>query len=255
MFYSQNWCTLLPSNAKQARYTKNKMFDTPSDFPPLQVGTKALEHLPEPRMMKHHLIFEKSPYHPEAKYLVVMRNPFDTVVSFYHQCLADHVKMGMRADATFGEFFEEFMIGRVLFGSFFDYVLSWYAHRGDSNVCLLYYENLKENPAREILSVAEFLDQSIAERLRADAGLLDHIVEVTSFKYMKKNVAIIGKVNPEGKADKLGAFKTFNNFFRKGDVGDWKSHFNSDQERRLREVCEDLLRGTEMWEVWTKNLG
>ncbi|KAM7289830.1 sulfotransferase family cytosolic 1B member 1 [Ixodes scapularis] len=216
------------------------------------------ERLPEPRIIKHHLPFSRSPYHPKAKYVVIVRNPFDCVVSFYHHCLGDRLNMDMRADTTFDEFFEDFMDGHVPFGEYFEHILSWYAHRNDPNVFFFYYEELREHQTQGILKIAEFIDESLADRLRKDEGLLKDVVQRTTFENMKANVTIDGDVHKTEQGEETddpSAFIPLKNFFRKGRVGDWRSYFNKDQEQRLRSVYERRMQGTEMWGVWKEYLG
>ncbi|KAG0431626.1 hypothetical protein HPB47_021611 [Ixodes persulcatus] len=219
-------------------------------------GRKVVEKLPEPRVIKHHLVFSKSPYHPEAKYLAIVRNPFDCVVSFYHHCLDDRVNLEMAEDATFDDFFEDFMDGHVPFGDYFELVLSWYAHRRDPNVLFYYYEKLIENPMEGYLKIADFIDKSIGEKLRADEALLADVVRKTSFKNLKATVMISHDDEDSVKEEKGDEelFAPFRNFFRKGVVGGWRSYLKADQERKLRKVYEKHIQGTEMWDVWKKHV-
>ena len=54
-------------------------------FPHLEeVGEEPVRALPEPRLIKTHLPFERTPWSAQAKYVYVARNPFDCAVSFYH---------------------------------------------------------------------------------------------------------------------------------------------------------------------------
>ena len=54
-------------------------------FPHLEeVGEAAVRALPEPRLVKTHLPFARTPWSAQAKYIYVARNPFDCAVSFYH---------------------------------------------------------------------------------------------------------------------------------------------------------------------------
>ncbi|KAH6925465.1 hypothetical protein HPB50_005714 [Hyalomma asiaticum] len=257
------------------------------------VGRKAIEALPAPRVIKHHLTFTASPYHPEAKYVVIVRNPFDCVVSFYHHCMGDRANLRMRADTTFDEFFEDFMDGYVTFGFYFEHILSWYAHRNDPNVFFFYYEHFKSDPKKTVLAMAKFLDTAIWQKLRTNKALLNGLLERISFANLKSGVKIEGDVHHAlsdhgpsgGKGDaktggnkqecKNGADKgagdvdapggdseepeegkvAFANFFRKGQVGDWKGYLKPEQEKRLRAVYEKRMRGTEMWDVWKDYLG
>ena len=54
-------------------------------FPHLEeVGEEPVRALPEPRLIKTHLPFARTPWSAQAKYIYVARNPFDCAVSFYH---------------------------------------------------------------------------------------------------------------------------------------------------------------------------
>lgn len=210
-----------------------------------------MERLPTPRIIKHHLSFSQSPYHPEAKYLVIVRNPFDCAVSFYFHCLGDRVNLGMPADTSFEVFLGEFMAGRVPFGDYFEHTLSWYAHRHDPNVLLFYYEHLKEDQPQGILRIAQFVDPGLGKRLRDDEALLCDVVKRTSFASLKSNVSMGGNVHQTVPEEKLPeGFVPFKEFFRKGQVGDWRNYFTPDQERRLRRVYDEKMKGTEMWDYW-----
>ncbi|KAH6925467.1 hypothetical protein HPB50_005716 [Hyalomma asiaticum] len=253
-------------------------------------GRKAVEALQPPRLIKHHLTFTASPYHKDAKYVVIVRNPFDCVVSFYHHSLEDRVNLRMRADTTFDEFFEDFMDGYLPFGHYFEHILSWYAHRNDPNVFFFYYEHFKSDTKKTVLALAKFVDASIWQRLRTNKALLNGLLERISFDNLKSNVVIDGDHHrhdhiradgdansnekevhvsvdegvdgtggsPDGPDRRLRSSEEsvpLSNFFRKGQVGDWKGYFKPEQERRLRAVYEKRMRGTEMWDVWKDYLG
>ena len=54
-------------------------------FPHLEeVGREAVAALPRRRLIKTHLPRDMTPWSSEARYVVVLRNPFDCVVSFFH---------------------------------------------------------------------------------------------------------------------------------------------------------------------------
>ncbi|XP_037501127.1 sulfotransferase 1C2 [Rhipicephalus sanguineus] len=284
---------VVPLQPRQAEVNAHVHGDHDQVYAPFleMAGRKAVEALAPPRLIKHHLTFTASPYHPDAKYVVIVRNPFDCVVSFYHHCLDERSNLRMRADTTFDEFFEDFMDGYVQFGNYFEHVLSWYAHRNDPNVFFFYYENFKSDPKKTVLALAKFVDASIWEMLRTDTALLSSLLERISFDNLKSGVVIDGDhhehavCDEEGhasrnkEADNVSAGEgthgtegspddparnsgdseeeivALKNFFRRGQVGDWKSYFKPEQERRLRDVYEKRMRGTEMWDVWKDYLG
>ena len=54
-------------------------------FPHLEeVGSRFVASLAPPRCIKTHLPFAMTPYHRQARYIYVARNPFDCAVSFFH---------------------------------------------------------------------------------------------------------------------------------------------------------------------------
>ncbi|KAH7972086.1 hypothetical protein HPB52_006332 [Rhipicephalus sanguineus] len=113
-------------------------------FPCLEMqGAEAAIYAPRPAAFKTHLPFHKNPYSPEAKYVYIARNPYDTCVSFYYH--TKHFPAYKFQNGTFDEFFELFIKGRVDYGDYFDNVFSWYEHRDDPNVLFLTYEELKAN--------------------------------------------------------------------------------------------------------------
>lgn len=61
-----------------------------------------------------------------AKYINVYRNPKDVVVSLFHHAQALKYKDAVRWD----DYFEQFMSGKVIYGSYFKHVLEWWKHRG-----------------------------------------------------------------------------------------------------------------------------
>ncbi|KAH8028300.1 hypothetical protein HPB51_014956 [Rhipicephalus microplus] len=231
-----------------------------------QVGRKVVEATPAPRVIKTHFSSTMTPYHPKAKYVIIVRNPFDCVVSFYHHCMGDRINLRMRADTKFDEFSEDFMDGY----------------------------NFKSDPKKTVLALAKFVDASVWQKLRANKALLKVLLERISFANLKSDVkmdvdihhTLVDRNHHEEKSDakeidekRTGkslphksfddaddparntetpeeeAMVAFANFFRKGEVGDWKRYLNPEQEKRLRAVYEKRKRGTEMWDAWKDYLG
>nr|XP_037275539.1 sulfotransferase family cytosolic 1B member 1-like [Rhipicephalus microplus] len=230
------------------------------------VGRKVVEATPAPRVIKTHFSSTMTPYHPKAKYVIIVRNPFDCVVSFYHHCMGDRINLRMRADTKFDEFSEDFMDGY----------------------------NFKSDPKKTVLALAKFVDASVWQKLRANKALLKVLLERISFANLKSDVkmdvdihhTLVDRNHHEEKSDakeidekRTGkslphksfddaddparntetpeeeAMVAFANFFRKGEVGDWKRYLNPEQEKRLRAVYEKRKRGTEMWDAWKDYLG
>ncbi|KAG0431627.1 hypothetical protein HPB47_021612 [Ixodes persulcatus] len=145
-----------------------------------EVGTDVLKNRQPPRLIKHHLPQSMSPHHPEAKHIVVVRNPFDVFVSWVH---AKREALGVDCEDV-DTLLHRFLSGDLEYGCYFEHLFSWYAKRGDTNVLLVYYERLKEDFKSVALEIAHFLDvPEVVKRL--DQGLVDKLQEVTSLKNLR----------------------------------------------------------------------
>lgn len=208
-------------------------------FPHLEeVGKETVAALAEPRVIKTHLPFAMTPYHREAKYIYVARNPFDCAVSFYHHTRG-FVKHYDFAEGTFDEFFECFLTGEVDFGDYFDNLMSWYQHKDDDNVLFLTYEQMKADPAKAVAAIGQFLGPGSA-RIVQDTNMLERILHHSSFESMRKDQQRWSSERLHGMPE----------FVRKGTVGDWMNHFSGDQARRLVEKFSQRTRGTSAEELW-----
>lgn len=212
-------------------------------FPHLEeVGSEAVAVLPEPRLVKTHLPFERTPWSVEAKYVCVVRNPFDCAVSFYH-----HTRGFVRhydfAEGTWDAFFECFLAGEVDFGDYFDHLLSWWPQRVAPNVLFLAYEAMSAEPLVAIRRIGEFLGGA-ARELVADAERLEAVRRHSSFEGMRADQDRWSSRRP---ADMPA-------FVRKGAVGDWASQFSPEQARRLAARFETRTGGTGIESLWPELL-
>ena len=89
------------------------------------IGRVDVDKMASPRAFKSHFPYEMMPCGlpntTPGKYINVVRNPKDVVVSFYHHYLT----LPFYPHYEWNEFFELFMKGDVEFGDYFDHVLSW----------------------------------------------------------------------------------------------------------------------------------
>ena len=187
---------------------------------------KMAEDMPSPRLIKSHFPFCLLPDNlmEKSKVVICLRNPKDTVVSFYHheKLLKSHGYTG-----DFPTYFNLFMDNLVMYSPYFEYVKEAWERRNHPNVCLLFFEDMKKDLATSVKKVAKFLGKEVTdENIEA---LVDHL----SFKKMKNNPAV-------NRDDDIS--KTFHmsdgNFMRKGEVGDWKNHFNEEMNERMNEAIE-----------------
>uniref|UniRef100_A0A2I3HA60 Sulfotransferase n=1 Tax=Nomascus leucogenys TaxID=61853 RepID=A0A2I3HA60_NOMLE len=149
----------------------------------------------------------------------VARNPKDVAVSYYHfyRMAKVHPDPG-----TWDSFLENFMAGEVCYGSWYQHVQEWWELSRTHPVLYLFYEDMKENPKREIQKILEFVGRSLPEET------VDLMVQHTSFKEMKKNPMTNYSTVPREFMD-----HSISPFMRKGMAGDRKTTFTVAQNERF----------------------
>ncbi|XP_075743290.1 sulfotransferase 1C3-like [Rhipicephalus microplus] len=192
-----------------------------------------------PLVIKTHLPFEKVRFSDKSRYVYVLRNPYDTCVSYYHQVQQKAQGCG---DLTFDEFFEQFIDGWIHPNDYFDHLASWFAHKARPNFLCIAYEHMKKDPRSGIQKIAAFLGKEIS-----DDAVLNEIVQTVSPDIMKRAFAealsarqqeksVKGRP-PNGASDDSsdGARKLKGgSLVRTATVGDWKNHFSASQIERMK---------------------
>ena len=194
-------------------------------IPWLDCDPYSIEPCGSPRFFKTHVPFGWLPYDPSARYIYVARNPKDVAVSFYyflenmqHQ-VAGYKKENEVDMASFIDFFEE---ERVLYGSWWDHVNSWYeASLKYPNVLFITYEELSRDLSASISTIARFLEKEV------DEETLGRITEKCTFSSMKN--------------DKQSSMAYCKNFWRKGVCGDHVNFFTEAQVQRFDERNKQKL--------------
>lgn len=188
-----------------------------------EVGSAAIRALPAPRVIKTHLPRNLLQLSDRAKYVYVVRNPFDCAVSFFHHTrgFVNHYDF---AAGDFATFFECFIAGQVDFGDYFEHLARWYAERERDNVLCLTYESMREDPRAAIRALGRFLGGTAAAMVE-DARALEHIEAETSFSNMRRDQRRWSSERPADMPE----------FVRKGVVGDWRATLSAPQARRLAE--------------------
>ncbi|CAH2252683.1 sulfotransferase 6B1-like [Pelobates cultripes] len=188
-----------------------------------------LKGKPSPRLFATHMYpddLPKSFFEKKVKTLLILRNPKDTAVSYYHFANKNPL---LPSFDSWELFFEAYMEGKVCFGSYFEYALDWNKHIDEENIMVVTFENLKEDFKSELLKISDFLGLSLTDEQIA-------LVESkTTFKSMKENSS-----NTHGKLGDV--------FFRKGEIADWKNYFTEEQSKELDAKFEETLAGTKLGE-------
>ncbi|KAH7953468.1 hypothetical protein HPB49_009204 [Dermacentor silvarum] len=212
-------------------------------------GGENVESLRRPgAVIKTHLPFENVRFSENARYIYVLRNPYDTCVSYYHHMRRNSSDL---SDMSFDDFFEQFIDGYVHPNDYFDHLTSWLAQRSKANFLFITYEDMIRDPRSSILKIAAFLDKRLEMTLSKDEATLDAFLQTISADVMKvyfldawaatqrdmpsgrnhsksaNDKHLSGPCEPEEKA-------RGRNTIRKGVVGDWKNYFSASQIERMK---------------------
>jgi Sulfotransferase domain len=146
------------------------------------------EHLP--RFFKTHCWYNHCPCFPKT--IVVIRDPYDVLISFYNFFDGWFFESGSIDIDTFAD---EFWLSRGIpddskmqNASYFFHLVSWYENRhGDdsSKVLFVFFEDLLENLECQVSRIAKFLSN---EHHNFDTDeVLRHTVSHSTFSFMRRN--------------------------------------------------------------------
>jgi Sulfotransferase domain len=127
----------------------------------------------EPRAFKSHLAWGDIP--KGARYICVVRDPKDVVVSSYHFHEGWRFEPGA---ISIDDFAREFFICRERKRSYWYHVASWWEQRNRSDVLILSYEDMKADLPTAVRHVARLIDRAL------DQELLETVVKQSSIEFM-----------------------------------------------------------------------
>uniref|UniRef100_A0A672G3Q1 Sulfotransferase n=1 Tax=Salarias fasciatus TaxID=181472 RepID=A0A672G3Q1_SALFA len=168
-------------------------------------GTELAEKLlTTPRLIKTHLPVQfvpKSFWEHNCRMIYVARNAKDNMVSYFHFARMTDL---LPEPGDWTCYFQSFLAGKVPFGSWFDHVNGWWRKRRTyPKLHFMFYEDLSEVTKTEVMSGVKF------DSMRNNA-----MTNYSTYPLMKFDVSP---------------------FMRKGQVGDWKSHFTVAQDEEFDE--------------------
>ncbi|XP_069811002.1 sulfotransferase 6B1-like isoform X2 [Dendropsophus ebraccatus] len=159
--------------------------------------------------------------------LLVLRNPKDTAVSFYHF----HNNLpSLPSYDCWDSFFKDYIDGNVCYGDYFDFVSAWEKQFNQETMMAITFEEMKLDFLTTVRKISEFF------RLPLSEEQIRLVAKNTSFNSMKEK--------SENTHGKLG-----DSFFRKGEIGDWKNYFSEDQSKVVDAMFEKYLAGTKLGEM------
>ncbi|KAF3697047.1 Cytosolic sulfotransferase 1 [Channa argus] len=199
--------------------------------PSLSTGKDLADLLPTtPRLIKTHLpvqFIPKSFWEQNSRIVYMARNAKDNAVSYFH---FGHMNNVLPDPGEWTTFLTNFMDGKMVFGSWYDHVNSWWEKKQTySNLHYMFYEDLIEDFGREMEKLCPFLglSPSVEEKERVSA--------LSAFDRMKQN-KMTNFSTVQSMNQKVSAF------MRKGIVGDWKNHFTVAQNERFDEDYKQKMK-------------
>uniref|UniRef100_A0A8D2CRB1 Sulfotransferase n=1 Tax=Sciurus vulgaris TaxID=55149 RepID=A0A8D2CRB1_SCIVU len=188
------------------------------------------------RVIPTHLSYDMLPVNikqKQCKIIYVIRNPKDTAVSLFHYYRDNpnlpHIE-------TWAAFLELFLRGDVVYGSWFDHVLSWEEHKND-NTLIIFYEEMKKDFSKSLKKITTFLG------IHVNDSEINKIAWKTSFSEMKNNTV---KENHDPNHTICALTSERSLVFRKGVVGDWINYFTSKQKRVFDELFTEKMKHSEL---------
>uniref|UniRef100_A0A4W5KUY0 Sulfotransferase n=1 Tax=Hucho hucho TaxID=62062 RepID=A0A4W5KUY0_9TELE len=194
---------------------------------------------PSTRTFASHLHLSSIPQglREKGKLIYIARNPKDVAVSLFHLHNFTNV---LESEPDFNIFLIKFLKGEVLWGSWFDHVADWYAHKDEFDILSLTYEDMIKDTRGAVVRISNFLGKKL------DDQTIDTIVDKSTFKNMKED--------PQARRDKQhpAFFEQSGSFIRKGKVGDWKTMFTVAQSETFDHIYMKKMKDVPLefdWEL------
>ena len=154
------------------------------------------------------------------KIIHTSRDSRDVAVSYFHLCC---MFKPISYEGSWDEFLEDFMEGKILFGSWFDHTKDFLLYKDKPNVLSIEYEEFLEDIPGTIRKIAAFLGKALSP------SQIARIASIVEFKSMQKN--------PKFNKMDLSIFDASKTpFLRSGKSGDWKNYFSNDQEKTFNSI-------------------
>ncbi len=176
------------------------------------------------RVVKTHLEEEWVPVSPESKYIVVIRDPKDAVVSGWHFA---HSVVGTVTQVRFpiADWLDAWESGEVIYDHWHEHTAGWWGQRHEEGVLIVHFEDMKADLGAVVDQVAAHMGVSLSAEER------ERVLERSSFAWMKeRNLAFTPPINPVGSGKPA-------EMIRRGEVGGSGEVLDGPQLERVMAHC------------------
>lgn len=126
------------------------------------------------------------------------------------------------------------------YGPFWEHVLSYWRASLESpeKILFLKYEEVKRQSEVVVRRLAAFMGiPFMAEEV--EKGVVENIVKLCSFENLSNL-----EVNKKG-VEKFGTVEVENReFFRKGEIGDWRNYLSDEMKQRIDGIIDEKFKGS-----------
>lgn len=179
--------------------------------------------LPSPRFFKSHDRYEKFTPGFEGKIIYVYRDVLDLTVSYYY-----HKKHYNDLNITVDQLIDDSFNTQKPY-NWFTFHKNWLLNKNKHQIFYISYENLKSDFEQAAIQIAKFL------KIKTDLKVIEMAKKYASFEYMKANEIKFGE-QPEKEHQAI-----FNQFIRKGAVGEGKLELTENQKQKLIENYNKII--------------
>lgn len=139
-----------------------------------------------PRLYKTYLPFKLIPFYKRAKYIYVIRTPWEVCSSYY-----TFLKLMNCVNDPFDVFVKDFIHGNVAYGSYFKHIMPWNKRINESNILILCREHVEHNPRSAIFTIAAFLGDEYLTRLMDNREIEVNTLNATNWDKPKDTNSLV----------------------------------------------------------------
>jgi len=186
------------------------------------VGQKP-PNLKSPRIIKTHDNYKDFGKKTKGRFIYVYRNGMDVAISNYNQ-QKNYNNSDLKLDKYLDNFFKQ--------KKWFKHTREWMINKNKHSILYIKYEDLLNNKTKEIERIISFLE------IPRNKKAINRALKYSSFEFMKKNENLFGE---QPKASE----KIFNQFIRKGKIGEGKSLLTKEQKEKFIKYYKQMVKNVE----------